>query len=190
MAVRKTCHRHRLGVFCTSGTAAVAEPPGCFGTLALSNSSAFVWDDDRGVAVDAAGDFSGGTRLRRYDDAYVDSEGWIMLRREGGCRVLRNGGCHRRMRRMDPLMAGIRAFDSVITVATHFGAGHYHFPLESLVGLARANASLAGCLANGASRCSRTDGGSKCVPGSSGTGPWLPASAPNGAFPSWRPHSP
>jgi hypothetical protein len=167
MVVRKTCHRHHLGVFCS--TAGVAEPPGCSGTLALPNTSSFVWDNDRDFALDAAGDWSAGTRLRRYDDAYVDSEGSILLRRDGdtgGCRVLRNGGCHRRMRAMDPLLPGVREFDSVVTLATHFGAGHYHFPLESLIGLAAANISLAACLAKGARRCSRTDGGSKCVTGS------------------------
>jgi hypothetical protein len=162
VTAQEKCYRRRLGVFCTSGTAGPAEPPGCSGTVALPNSSIFVWDDNHDVAVD---DLSGGTRLRRYDDAYVDSEGYIMLRRDGDCRVLRNGGCHRRMRRMDPLMAGIRVFASVVTLATHFGGGHYHFPLESLVGLARANASLADCLAKGADRCSMIDGGphQKCA---------------------------
>jgi len=133
--LKKTCHRNRHGVFCSVG-ANVTEAPGCVGMRALPSTSPFVWADAADVAADRGGSLAQGTRLRRYDDAYADSDGYILLRRDGGCRARTNGGCYRRMKhRMDPILPGVRSFESVITLATHFGSGHYHFPLESLVGI-------------------------------------------------------
>jgi len=89
-------------------------------------------------------------RVRLFKDAWVDAEGFVLL--HGSCKAFRNGGCYRRGRDpMMPIAPGVRWFENVFSIATHWGEGHYHFPFESLVGLMSItiNSSLGACIEEG-----------------------------------------
>ena len=80
-----------------------------------------------------------GARACSGGPTVVDADGWIV---DADCRAVRQGGCHSHMRK--PWVSGeiSKSWRRVVSLATHWGEGHHHFVLESLVGLVAKDPSL------------------------------------------------
>ena len=94
----------------------------------------FIWNSTRPLLVQPSG-----LRLAKFRRVSVDADGWIV---DADCRAVRQGGCHSHMRR--PWGSGeiSKSWRRVVSLATHWGEGHHHFVLESLVGLLAAQSVL------------------------------------------------
>ena len=71
----------------------------------------------------------------RFRSAWVSDDGMIVQKE--GCRAIKSGGCAKHMYRQWAEPNVSTTHDRVVTLATHFGDGHYHFPIEALTALAR-----------------------------------------------------
>ena len=65
-----------------------------------------------------------------------------MIVERSGCRAFRNGGCAKHMYQQWAQPSTAIAHARVVTLATHFGDGHYHFPMEALTALASSSTDL------------------------------------------------
>lgn len=119
-------------------------------SLAHENAS-FLWSE-RSAAL----------RVRTFDNAWVDAEGRISISSQRGpaCHVHTTGGCYKHIyRAWTPPGVNITRLHNVVSLATHWGEGHYHFVVEALVGLAAiaaADQEAASCLrpSAGSKQCS------------------------------------
>lgn len=71
----------------------------------------------------------------KFHSVWVSDDGMIVEKE--GCRAIKSGGCAKHMYRQWAEPNVSIAHDRVVTLATHFGDGHYHFPIEALTALAK-----------------------------------------------------
>jgi hypothetical protein len=104
-----------------------AMPPSC--QTLLPSSLPFLWSNATGDPPPAS-----------FHSAWVSPDGLIVEKR--GCQAVRNGGCAKHMYKRWEQPSTATAHARVVTLATHFGDGHYHFPMEALTALASSSASF------------------------------------------------
>ena len=106
--------------------------PSC-GSISTADAP-FIWNTTRPHVTQPSG-----LRLAKFRRVSVDADGWIV---DADCRAVRQGGCHSHMRK--PWVPGeiSKSWRRVVSLATHWGEGHHHFVLESLVGLLAAQSVL------------------------------------------------
>ena len=104
-----------------------AMPPPC--PPLLPSSVPFLWSNATGDPPPAS-----------FRSAWVSPDGLIVERR--GCQAVRNGGCAKHMYQQWAQPSTATAHARVFTLATHFGDGHYHFPMEALTALASSSAAF------------------------------------------------
>ena len=75
-----------------------------------------------------------------FRSAWVSPDGMIVEKHV--CRAVRNGGCAKHMYKQWTQPNAATAHARVVTLATHFGDGHYHFPMEALTALASSGAAF------------------------------------------------
>ena len=101
----------------------------------------FLWDREANTSGHGehrrrAVTLSADLRLQMFDRVWVDADGWIVSHQRP-CSVLINGGCYKHIwKPWTAPSSKSQHFRNVVTLATHWGEGHYHFVAESLVGLA------------------------------------------------------
>ena len=95
----------------------------------LPSSVPFLWSNATGDPPPAT-----------FRSAWVSPDGMIVEKH--GCRAVRNGGCAKHMYKQWAQPNAATAHARVVTLATHFGDGHYHFPMEALTALASSGAAF------------------------------------------------